>query len=113
MDKSAILTLVQRIPGTQEIDVQGSLHLIAKELIAAKDEEHRIRTSRRYRTAIKAILQGGVYMPRGELVMAAIKRMKVKPQERDKVIAELWEHIQYNRKNGYLTWQSKLGVALK
>lgn len=96
--------LIQRNPGTKEIDVQLSLHVFAKELIAKRDEERRIRNSRRYRNAIRAVFKdrGGVPLTRVELVRGAYAKLRVKPRDSSQILSELWDHINFNRDAGYL-----------
>lgn len=111
---SPIHQFIQRNPGTKEIDVRLSLHIIAKELIAARDEERRIRTSRRYRNAVRAVLKehGKPFLQRGELTQLVVKRLKSKPNDKDKLLAEVWDHIQFNRQGSYLRWTPGKGVEL-
>jgi hypothetical protein len=106
--------IIQRNPGTKEIDVKLSLHVFAKELIGLRDEERRIRTSRRYRNAIRAVLKeyGTPFLQRGELVQLVVKRLKFKAADKDKLLAEVWDHIQFNRQGSYLRWTSGKGVEL-
>jgi len=106
--------LIQRNPGTKEIDVQLSLHIFAKELIAKRDEERRIRNSRRYRNAIRAVFKdrGGVPLSRAELVRGAYAKLRVKASESNKILEELWNHVTVNRDAGYLRVAGQ-GMVLK
>lgn len=111
---SPIHHLIQRNPGTKEIDVRLSLHIIAKELIGLRDEERRIRTSRRYRNAVRAVLQehGNPFLQRGELTQLVVKRLRFKAADKGRLLAEVWDHIQFNRQGSYLRWTSGKGVEL-
>lgn len=106
--------LIHRKPGSKEIDVQLSLHVFAKELIAKRDEERRIRTSRRYRNAIRAVLKehGTPFLQRGELVQLVVKRLRFKAADKNKLLTEVWDHIQFNRQGSYLRWTPGKGVEL-
>ena len=108
------MAFIQRLPATKEIDVQGSLHAFAKELISQRDTEKRIRHNRRYRNAIQAVLKANNNNPlsRAQLVRSAIARLRVKEADRSKTLDELWVHITYNRQHGYLLLAAN-GVALK
>ena len=112
---SPIQQLIQRKPGgAREIDVQLSLHLIAKELIALRDEERRVRNNRRFRKAVQAVFQanGGLPLTRAEVVRGAYDRLRVKKADATKVLDDLWNHVTLNRDNGYLKSFS-IGVILK
>lgn len=105
---------VQRKPDNKEIDVQASLRVIAKELFAQRDEEKRVRQSRRYRNAVRAVLQANNNLPmtRAQLVRGAIARLRVKAADHNKTLDELWDHITHNRQRGYLYWAAS-GMVLK
>lgn len=106
--------LIQRKPGTREIDVQVSMHAFAKELIALKDEERRVRGNRRYRHAIRSALKSNEngLLSRGELVRSALTKMRLKNTEKDSILSELWEHISLNIHGGYLRMIPGKGVEL-
>jgi len=108
------LAFVQRKPSTKEIDVQASLHAFAKDLITQRDAERKIRNNRRYRIAVRAVLEANGNMPlsRAALVRSAITKLRVKEGERAKTLDELWEHITFNRQHGYLYWAAS-GIVLK
>ena len=108
------IQLVQRIPGNQEIDVQGSLHAFAKELITWRAEERKIRHNRRYRNAVRAVFKANGNMPltRGEVIRAAIGKLRVKTGDNTKTLDELWDHVTYNRQYGYLALAGR-GMNLK
>ncbi len=50
---------LQRRPDNHEIDIKGTMQAFAEELIRLKDEEKRIRTSRKYRQAIIKVFNLG------------------------------------------------------
>lgn len=106
--------LIQRDPGTKEIDIKLSLHVFAKELIAKRDEERRIHNSRRYRNAVRAAFKdnGGLALTRAELVRKAYDKLRVKAADSTKTLDELWDHVTYNRDHGYLT-NAGTGMVLK
>jgi hypothetical protein len=69
-----------------------------------KDEERRILSNRRYRKAVKAVLDEskGAAFTRGKLARAALNKLIVKDGDRTKTLDELWDHINLNRQRGYL-----------
>jgi hypothetical protein len=97
------LNLITRKPGSLKIDVQGTLQAFAKELIAWKDEEKRIRTSRRYKAAIRRIFKRFDYrrIPSPALIALCIQDMNVRVDDYQLVKDELEKHIRFNR-GGYL-----------
>ena len=107
-------SFVQRNPATKEIDVQASLRIIAKDLITQRDEEKRVRSSRRYRNAVRAVLlaNNNIPMTRAELVRGAITKLRVKDSERTKTLDDLWNHVTANREFGYL-YMAGRGMNLK
>ena len=110
------LNLITRKPGTKEIDVQGSLHAIAKELIAWSDEERKIRTNRRYKAAIRRVFSKypGARIASPALIAMAVQQMKgVKVADYRKITEDVGRHIRLNH-GGYLSVQSGKsgGVAL-
>ena len=111
---SPIHQLIHRKPGSKEIDVQLSLHVFAKELIAKRDEERRIRNSRRYRNAVRAVFKdrGDVPLTRAELVRGAYAKLRVKVSEATKTLDDLWNHVTINREAGYLRMAGQ-GMVLK
>lgn len=102
------LSLIQRKSNTQ-IDVQETLKVIAKELITWSDEERRLRTSRRYRKAIRAVFaqySKGIHIPLPALIALAMRdHLKVSADNWEKISEELTNHIRLNR-TGYLRVQS-------
>lgn len=97
------LSLIERHPSTQEIDVQASLQAFAKELLALKDAEKAIRNNRRYRSAIRRIFAETKYarIPSPVLIQLAARHLKATPANYAKMVQELGLHIRYNR-GGYL-----------
>lgn len=106
--------LIQRKSGSKEIDVKLSLHVFAKELIARREEERKVRNSRRYRSAVRAVFKdnGGLALVRAELVRRAYDKLRVKSDDSTKTLNELWDHVTYNREHGYLT-NAGTGMVLK
>ena len=97
------LSLIERKPN-QEIDVQTSLQAIAKELIAWRDEERRIRSSRRYKAAIRRVFRSfNTYfpVPHQMLIPLVLDSMRVQPESWKRVYDEVVLHIHLNR-GGYL-----------
>ena len=98
------MSTIYRNPVTKEIDVKSSLQAFAEKLISMKSEEQRIRSNRRYRNAVKAVLDEnkGTSFRRGNLARAALNKLRVKDGDRSKTLDELWDHINLNRQHGYL-----------
>lgn len=96
------LHLISRKPN-QELDIQGTLQAFAKELIAWKDEEKRIRTNRRYKAAIRRVFKRFSYhrIPTRALIAMVIQTMNAKADEYQRINNELEQHIRFNR-GGYL-----------
>lgn len=95
---------LQRRPDTQEIDVKVTLQAFAKELIAQRDAERKIRNNRRYRNAIRAVFARfaeGTRINMPALVALTMQHLDTKAQEYREVNEELQDHIRFNR-TGYL-----------
>lgn len=97
------LSLIERNPTTQEIDVQSTLQAFAKELLTLKDQEKAIRNNRRYRSTIRKVFADTKFprIPSAVLVQLAARHLNVTPTNYPQVIRELELHIRYNR-GGYL-----------
>ncbi len=96
------LSLIQRNPGSQRIDIKSTLQVIAKELIVWSEEEKRIRTSRRYKRAIRRVFQrdGLKRAPKAYLVAAVLRDLKIKYEDYKRIRSELEQHIDFNRRTG-------------
>lgn len=95
------LHLIARKPN-RELDIQGTLQAFAKELLAWKDEEKKIRSNRRFKTAIKAVFKKGyARVPMQALIALAMQHLNFKPEDYRKLSLELEQHIKFNR-GGYL-----------
>src|SRR5262249_6182142 len=96
------LSLGQRNPNDQRIDIKSTLQVIAKELIVWSEEEKRIRTSRRYKRAIRRAFQrdGLKRMPKAYLMAIVLRDLKVKYEDYKNAKKELEQHIDSNRRSG-------------
>lgn len=105
------LSLIERNPATQEIDFKSTLQAFAKELLLLKDQEKKIRNSRRYRSAIRKVFSENQVnrIPTAYLVQMAAMKMKLKPDQYGQVIKELELHIHYNRGDYLRTVPGKNG----
>jgi hypothetical protein len=97
------LSLIERNPTTQEIDFKSTLQAFTKELLLLKDQEKKIRSNRRYKSAIRKVFTETQInrIPTPYLVQMAAMKLKIKPEQYGKTTNELELHIRYNR-GGYL-----------
>lgn len=102
---------LQRKPGTQEIDVKGTIHVFAQGVLALKAEESRIRGMRKYKAAVLKCFESGFGFDRdnavypGEqwfhlepLVYAAVEKLRHKKEDNVRLWEEMKRHIELNHK---------------
>lgn len=97
------LSLIQRNPTDQRIDVKSTLQVIARELISLSDNEKRIRSNRRYKAAIRRTFKKykAQFIPMPTLVVVVLQELNVKPGDFERLHSEVEQHIRFNR-GGYL-----------
>lgn len=102
--------LIHRNPVNNHIDVQLSLQAVAKELIAQRDEEQRLRKVRRYKTAVLKTFEEGhgfqiagsyggqMFFHLNPLVDSVVRKLRHKKEDAARLRNEVTNHILLNHK---------------